>query len=942
LKGDLSQMTSGPGLAAGAHAFAAVDGPVSNAGRGGAPAGRVRLFVTALAIVVVAAAALASSASASLTAAGPTDPDTRFPAWYSDTTGLALQLCLDGLPSCLAARSDLIDPALAGDGEAFYYAADADVGPMTVSNHLESAYAAPGADQEVVFMRSDIDQPKAGLLPANSTYKVTDPWGTLADCKTDANGVITRNACRTETTPVPLSFTPPLAGRIGPFVTWDSTPPNTAPPAGFIGDNVTPHKVTGAPTGFNKVRVQGPGINDSATDACPDVAGAIADCAETDLFIVQGKVEPVGVSARTSASSLDYGNQTAGSSVTKTITYTSTGSSGNAVVSGVTLGGANAADFKVAENCTTAGTVAAPGLAPGASCSIGVTFTSRAGATSAATVTIADNTAVSPRTIKLSGSSTAVVNLDPTSIAFPSTTVNTPAETNVVVSNTGAAPVSITSATIGGTLPGNYSVSNNTCAAALAPNGAGCEIGVTFRPTSTGSKPATLVVKDDAGKTYNVPLTGTGLAAPPQSDLTAPTLTARSPGATATGVAATANVTATFSEAVQNVTDATFTLTDPTGAVVPALVTRNGTTNQWILNPDVNLASGTQYKVTLTNGIKDLATPTPNAFAGTTWTFTTAAAATDTVAPTVSSRTPAVGGTAVAGTSTVTATFSENVSGVTGTTFTLKNAAGTAVTATMAYNATTHVATLTPSAALANDTKYTAALTAGIKDTAGNALAATSWSFTTGPRPTVTARTPASGATAMANTSTVTATFSENVTGVSGTTVTLKNAAGTAVTATVAYNATTHVATLTPSAALANDTKYTAALTTAIKDAAGNPIAATSWSFTTGPRPTVTGRTPAANATAVSRTANVTATFSEAVTGTSTTTVTLKPVSATGTLGTAVTAVVSYNATTRVATLDPSATLAANTKYTAALTTGIKDTAGNPIAATSWSFTTGP
>jgi hypothetical protein len=149
------------------------------------------------------------------------------------------------------------------------------------------------------------------------------------------------------------------------------------------------------------------------------------------------------------------------------------------------------------------------------------------------------------------------------------------------------------------------------------------------------------------------------------------------------------------------------------------------------------------------------------------------------------------------------------------------------------------------------------------------------------------------------------------------------------------------VATIDPTANLANDTRYTVTATggaTAIRDAAGNTLTAQpSWTFTTGPAPTVTARTPGVNALNVSRTANVTATFSEAVTGWSTTTATLKN-AATGAVQTAV---VSYNATTRVVTLNPSVTLAANTKFTATLTTGIKDAGGNPIPATTWSFTTG-
>jgi hypothetical protein len=321
----------------------------------------------------------------------------------------------------------------------------------------------------------------------------------------------------------------------------------------------------------------------------------------------------------------------------------------------------------------------------------------------------------------------------------------------------------------------------------------------------------------------------------------------------------------------------------------------------------------------------------------------------DITAPTVTARTPAANAPGVSVGSNVTATFSEPVQGVSGSTFTLRTSAGASVSASVSYNTTTRVATLDPTANLATSTTYTATLTGGstaIRDIAGNPLVTTSWSFTTSggdtTRPTVTARSPAVNATAVSQVANVTATFSEPVQGVGTASFTLRNAAGTSVAAAVSYNTTTRVATLNPSANLAPDTRYTATLTgssTGIRDMAGNTLTTTSWTFLTGPRPVVTARSPAINATGVSRTANVTSTFSEAVQGVSGTTFTLR-----NPAGTVITAVVSYNATTRVATLNPSATLAAGTKYTARLTggtTAIRDVAGNPLALTSWSFTTG-
>ncbi len=101
--------------------------------------------------------------------------------------------------------------------------------------------------------------------------------------------------------------------------------------------------------------------------------------------------------------------------------------------------------------------------------------------------------------------------------------------------------------------------------------------------------------------------------------------------------------------------------------------------------------------------------------------------------------------------------------------------------------------------------------------------------------PTVTAKTPAPGATGIPASTTVTATFSEAVTPAS-VQVQLRSGTGTGgplVPATVAFDAPSKTATLTPNAALAAATTYTA-IVTAATDTSGNNLAApVSWSFTT-------------------------------------------------------------------------------------------------------------
>jgi hypothetical protein len=96
--------------------------------------------------------------------------------------------------------------------------------------------------------------------------------------------------------------------------------------------------------------------------------------------------------------------------------------------------------------------------------------------------------------------------------------------------------------------------------------------------------------------------------------------------------------------------------------------------------------------------------------------------------------------------------------------------------------------------------------------------------------PTVTSHTPASGATGVPTTTTVTATFNEAV---QPATIQMQLAAGTTtVTGGTTYDSATRTATFTPSAALAASTSYTATVSGA-KDLAGNTMATVSWSFTT-------------------------------------------------------------------------------------------------------------
>ena len=211
--------------------------------------------------------------------------------------------------------------------------------------------------------------------------------------------------------------------------------------------------------------------------------------------------------------------------------------------------------------------------------------------------------------------------------------------------------------------------------------------------------------------------------------------------------------------------------------------------------------------------------------------------------------------------------------------------------------------------------------------------------------PTVTSRSPADGATGVSPGTTVRATFSRTMDAstITSTSFKLTPQGGTAIAATVSYDPGTRIATLTPSVQLALSKTYTASLATTIRAQNGNPLAsAVTWTFTTAATPpsapTVTATVPTAGATNVSAASTVQATFSRDMDPSTITTAsfTLTPQG-----GSAVATTVSYDPTTRRATLVPSALLSYAGTYTARLTTQVLAADGAPLATdVTWSFGT--
>lgn len=224
-----------------------------------------------------------------------------------------------------------------------------------------------------------------------------------------------------------------------------------------------------------------------------------------------------------------------------------------------------------------------------------------------------------------------------------------------------------------------------------------------------------------------------------------------------------------FSEDVKNVnkTNVAFTKVG-SSAPINYTVRRISFSIYWV-SFGANLDDSSSYKLSLKSGITDNA---GNALAPVTKDYTTS----DWTAPTISSTNPANGATGVGNAAskkpTLRITFSEDLSGVRGRRFSdgfklTKGNSSTAIGVTIGGSGSSY--TVIPNGDLEPKTVYKMHFNSRIRDVAGNRLASTVRSFTTGDftPPTVTSVSPANAATNVDTRASVVVEFSENVSGVS-------------------------------------------------------------------------------------------------------------------------------------------------------------------------------
>ncbi len=224
----------------------------------------------------------------------------------------------------------------------------------------------------------------------------------------------------------------------------------------------------------------------------------------TQTVSVTGKGEYPAVSL--SPMTVSFGSiEVKYSSSAMTSTLTNKGSV-TLTVTKVALSGSNPKEYSETNNCIGS-------FAPGATCTITVTFSPTATGKQDASVTITDNTSTGTSTLNLAGSG-ALPNatLSPKTDTFGNITVGHTSQTKTsTLTNTSSYQLNISSITITGTNKGDYA-QTNTCpvGGSLAPN-ATCTISVTFTPTATGTRTATVTESDNSSAgSHDISLTGTG------------------------------------------------------------------------------------------------------------------------------------------------------------------------------------------------------------------------------------------------------------------------------------------------------------------------------------------------------------------------------------------------------------------------------------------------
>jgi sugar lactone lactonase YvrE len=196
-------------------------------------------------------------------------------------------------------------------------------------------------------------------------------------------------------------------------------------------------------------------------------------------------------------------------------------------------------EFTQTNTCTAA-------VAPGGTCTVNVVFTPSALGTRNATISVAGNLFGAPVATLTGTGGTPTADLNPTSLAFPSTAVGTTsAPQTITLTNNGDAPTLVTGITTSGPNAADFIPTKACIVVGVILPTQNCTISVTYKPSTGNAESATLTIADNVG-TGSQTVALTSAASTLSLTVTANTSTQT----VAAGAAATYNLSVTGNQAV--------------------------------------------------------------------------------------------------------------------------------------------------------------------------------------------------------------------------------------------------------------------------------------------------------------------------------------------------------------------------------------------------------
>jgi hypothetical protein len=557
------------------------------------------------------------------------------------------------------------------------------------------------------------------------------------------------------------------------------------------------------------------------------------------------------------------------------------------------------------------------------------TLTPSANTTDSTNVVTLDNTGVTdvpgnPGTGTTTSNNYAIDNVRPTATIVV-------ADTSLIVGETSLVTITFSEA-VGGFTNADLTVANGTLSAVSTGDG-GVTWTATLTPTANTTDSTNLITLANSGVTDAVGNAGTGTTNSNNYaiDNVRPTATIVVADSALT-VGETSLVTITFSEAVLGFTNADLTI--PNGTLSAVSTGDGGVTWTATFTPTANVNDATNVITLANTGVTDAP---GNAGTGTTdsnnFTIDTVVALAPTATIVVADTSLIVGETSL-----VTITFSKAVTGFTNGDLTVAN--GTLSAVSSGDGGITWTATLTPSA---NTTDATNVITLDLTGVTGTIAGvgtqdSNNYAIDT-QRPTATIGV-SDTLLKIGDTSLITITFSEAVSGFTNADLTFQN--GTLTPVSTSDGGITWTATFTPSSSVTDISNEFTLANAGVTDAAGNTGSGTTTSLnyvvdTVSPTATIV---VADSALTTGETSLVTITFSEAVSGFTNVDLTVPN----GTLSAVST---SDGGVTWTAVFTPTASINDATNVITLDNTGVTDGAGNTGVATTDSNnftidTTGP